>query len=125
MTKIQVNKFTEILRARQAELKASTRKRDDIAIERTPDMLDEVQFAAERELVTRSLERESMLSREVRAALARIDEGTYGVCVHCDEEIGTKRLNALPWTPLCIRCQEESDGARFVEIEPREYLRAA
>jgi len=42
----------------------------------------------------------------VEAALARVDEGTYGECQYCGEPIGAKRLAALPWTRSCIRCQE-------------------
>src|SRR5262249_7558827 len=102
--------------ARRAGLRPPMLRHADIAIQRAPDILDEVQLAAERDFATRSLERESKLSRDVRAALARIDEGTYGTCVNCEEEIGTKRLNALPWTPLCILCQEQSDSARLADV---------
>jgi len=45
----------------------------------------------------------------VRAALRRIDEGTFGVCLHCEEDISPKRLAAVPWTPFCIQCQEIAD----------------
>jgi DnaK suppressor protein len=39
-------------------------------------------------------------------ALARIEAGEFGECVNCGEEIQPKRLDAIPWTPHCIRCQE-------------------
>lgn len=42
--------------------------------------------------------------QEIRAALTRIEAGTYGVCSKCGDEIGTKRLTALPTTNLCVRC---------------------
>ena len=116
MTKSEINKFRSTLVAKQTELAPSLRKRDGIAIEKTPDALDEVQLATERELMTRNLERESMMLREVRAALDRIQEGSYGMCLNCDEEIGLRRLNAVPWTPLCIACQERDDleGLRWL-----------
>lgn len=41
---------------------------------------------------------------QIRAALARIEEGTYGLCVRCGEPISEARLDALPWTPLCRSC---------------------
>lgn len=44
--------------------------------------------------------------RKIEAALARIDEGTFGVCVKCSHDIATRRLHALPWTEHCLRCQE-------------------
>jgi DnaK suppressor protein len=115
MTGRQLNAFKTTLEAQQAGIRPSIRQRDGIAIERTADVLDQMVFAAERELVTRNLERESKLFRNVRAALDRIEEGTYGTCVDCEEEIGIKRLNALPWTPLCIRCQELADNSRDEE----------
>jgi DnaK suppressor protein len=112
MTKTDINKYKEILEARQAELADVLRNREGITIEKSPDALDEVQNAAERELAIRNLDRESNLLRNVRAALRRIDEGTFGVCVHCEEEISLKRVNAVPWTPFCISCQEQADRAQ-------------
>ena len=55
------------------------------------------------------LERNSNWLREVRAALQRIDAGTFGICVGCDENINPKRLNAAPWASSCIVCQEAAD----------------
>lgn len=112
MTKAELAKYKEILEARQAELAGILRNREGITIEKSPDALDEVQNAAERELAIRNLDRESNLLRNVRAALRRIDDGTYGVCVHCEEDISPKRLNAVPWTPFCIGCQEAADRAQ-------------
>ena len=109
MTKSEINKFRTSLAAKQTELAPSLRKRDGIAIEKTPDALDEVQLATERELTTRNLERRSQVLREVREALDRIQQNTYGICLSCDEEIGVRRLKAVPWTPLCIACQERED----------------
>src|SRR2546421_12242807 len=106
MTKSELKKFKEILEARQAELELFVRNREAITIEKSPDALDEVQHAAERELAIRNLDRESSLLRNVRAALRRIDEGAFGVCLHCEEDISPKRLNAVPWTSYCIHCQE-------------------
>jgi DnaK suppressor protein len=112
MNQNEINRFKKMLTTKQAELAPQLRKRDGIAIEKTPDALDEIQLAAERELVTRNLERESKLLREVRAALTRVQEGTYGTCLSCEEEISPKRLQAVPWTPLCIACQEQEDRSR-------------
>src|SRR5246127_5326872 len=112
MTKTELNKYREILEAKQAELTQVLRNRDAIAIEKSPDALDEVQHAAERELAIRNLDRESNLLRNVRAALRRIEEDGFGVCLHCEEDISPKRLAAVPWTPYCIRCQEIADRNR-------------
>jgi len=122
MTKTDINKYKEILEARQAELADVLRNREGITIEKSPDALDEVQNAAERELAIRNLDRESNLLRNVRAALRRIEEGTFGTCVHCEEEISIKRVNAVPWTPYCIACQEQADRAQEEGSESLEEL---
>jgi DnaK suppressor protein len=109
MTKAELNKFKQILEARRAELALVLRNREGIAIEKSPDALDEVQHAAERELAIRNLDRESGLLRQVKLALSRIDDGSYGTCLHCEEEINIKRLNAVPWAQYCIQCQEIAD----------------
>src|ERR1700681_685771 len=109
MTKSELKKFKEILEARQSELELFVRNREGIAIEKSPDALDEVQNAAERELAIRNLDRESNLLRNVRGALHRIAEGTFGVCSHCEEDISIKRLHAVPWAAFCIQCQEIAD----------------
>jgi DnaK suppressor protein len=113
MTQTEINKYRAILEARQAELSAGLRKRDDIAIEKTPDAIDEVQLAGERELAIRNLDRESNLLRNVKGALVRIADGSYGVCMHCEEDIKIKRLDAVPWTKHCIKCQEAADRHEF------------
>jgi DnaK suppressor protein len=109
MTKTEINKFKKILENKQDELEQIVRNRDAITIEKSADALDEVQHAAERELAIRNLDRESHLLRNVRSALRRIDEGTFGVCLHCEEDISPKRLAAVPWAAFCIQCQEQAD----------------
>ena len=109
MTQTEINKYKAMLEAKQADLSAGLRNREDIAIEKTPDAIDEVQLAGERELAIRNLDRESHLLRNVRGALGRMADGSYGTCLHCEEEISPKRLNAVPWAAYCIRCQEIAD----------------
>jgi DnaK suppressor protein len=112
MTNIELSKNRDVLEAKRAELVRMVRNRDGIAIEKSPDALDEVQHAAERELAIRSLDRDSSLLRSVRAALRRVEDGSFGVCLHCDEDISPKRLAAVPWTAFCIQCQELADHSQ-------------
>ncbi|MBV8550311.1 MAG: TraR/DksA family transcriptional regulator [Acidobacteriaceae bacterium] len=109
MTKTELSKFKKILENKQDELERIVRNRDAITIEKSADALDEVQHAAERELAIRNLDRESNLLRNVRSALRRIEDGSFGTCLHCEEEISPKRLAAVPWAPFCIQCQEQAD----------------
>jgi len=113
MTQTEINKYKAMLESKQAELSAGLRNREDIAIEKTPDAIDEVQLAGERELAIRNLDRESNLLRNVRSALGRIADGSYGICMHCEEDIKIKRLDAVPWTKYCIKCQEAADRHEF------------
>lgn len=109
MTKAELKQFKQILEQKKEELERIVRRRDGIAIEKSPDTIDEMTRAAERELAIRNLDRETNLLRNVKAALRRIDEGTYGICIHCEEPINPRRLQAIPWTPFCVKCQEAYD----------------
>jgi DnaK suppressor protein len=112
MTKSELDKYRKVLEAKQAELCQMVRNRDGIAIEKSADALDEVQHAGERELAIRNLDRDSILLRNVRAALRSIEEGSFGLCLDCEEDISLKRLAAVPWTSFCIRCQEVADQSQ-------------
>jgi len=83
--------------------------RESIRIHQAADPIDMTQQAAEREMAVHNLDRESALVRRVRSAIARINDGSYGVCLQCEEEIASKRLKAIPWAELCIECQETTD----------------
>src|SRR3974377_2060025 len=57
------------------------------------------------------------LLREVSDALRRIEQGTYGVCLECQDPISVKRLDAVPWARYCVTCQEQI-AARLALGEP-------
>ena len=109
MTKTEVDRFRAVLTARVAELERVTRNREGITIERSADQLDEIQAASQRALAVCNLDREFNQLRNARAALSRIQEGSFGTCQQCDEDIHPKRLVAVPWATFCIRCQEAVD----------------
>ena len=106
MTKSELDRFRAILTAKVAELERFTRHREGITIERSADQLEEIQAASERALAVCNLDREFNQLRNARAALRRIQEGDFGTCQQCDEDIHRKRLAAVPWATFCIRCQE-------------------
>jgi DnaK suppressor protein len=49
------------------------------------------------------------LLAEIDAALRRIEEGTYGICVNCGAQIAPERLEAVPWATLCIECKRKEE----------------
>src|SRR5437762_568778 len=117
LLKVELRKLKALLNAKQDELSRGLSNRSEIAIEKTADAIDEVQLARERELAISNLDRESNLLRGIRSALQRIDERSYGVCLHCEEEINSKRLGAVPWAAYCLKCQEIADRHKFEATE--------
>jgi DnaK suppressor protein len=104
--------FQEALKRKEAELIRALRKQDGIAIEKSADQTDEIQYASERDLAIRNADRESILLRQVKAAMRRIHEGSFGTCGECESAISPRRLAAVPWAPRCIECQDAADRGR-------------
>jgi DnaK suppressor protein len=113
MSRSEIGRYRAMLEAKKTEVSLVLRSREGIAIEKTADTLDEVQFAGERELAICNLDRESKLLRSIRRALGRIEDGSCGVCLHCDAAINPKRLAAVPWASYRVRCQEAADRYEF------------
>jgi DnaK suppressor protein len=74
-----------------------------------PDEIDQASSEYNQSMVFRLRDREKFLLKKIEKALVRIDEGSFGVCERCEEEISVKRLEARPVTTLCIRCKEEQE----------------
>jgi DnaK suppressor protein len=74
----------------------------DVGDESSTDELKEEQFA--------EAEADRMVLNQVRDALKRIDNGTFGTCVVDGEPIEEERLEAMPWTPYCLRHQQLREG---------------
>jgi DnaK suppressor protein len=117
----------KVLERKEAELAHVLRKREGIAIEKSADQMDEIQYATERDMAIRNVDRDSSLLRDVREALHRIHEGSFGTCLDCESAIGPKRLAAVPWAARCIQCQEAADRDRQEGTEslPGTLLNAA
>jgi DnaK suppressor protein len=88
------------------------------------EMLDEVDMAMndiEQGMKMRMGNRESLYFRKVEEALLRIKEGTYGLCLGCDGQIGVKRLEARPTAELCIECKEAAEKSELLNAEGRRH----
>jgi DnaK suppressor protein len=117
-----IARFQEILERKHGELTRVWRKRADIAIEKSADQMDEIQYASERDLAIRDVDRESTLLRQVKAALGRIQDGGFGICIDCESEISPKRIAAVPWASRCIQCQDAADRNGRETADVRELL---
>ena len=73
---------------------------------------DRANMSLARELDLGQKSRDRALLIVVDGALKRINEGTFGECLNCGQEINAKRLEALPWVRYCITCQELIDGTK-------------
>jgi DnaK suppressor protein len=118
----EIDRVKEILERKEAELIQLLRHRDDIAIEKSADQMDEIQYASERDLSIRNVDRESTLLREVKAALRRLCDGGFGTCIDCESAISPKRLAAVPWASRCIQCQGAADEDRRERADDSERL---
>jgi DnaK suppressor protein len=125
MTPAETEKLTALLRTKQTDLSRLFRNRGEIVIERASDALDEVQLMGERELAVRNLDRDSNALQQIHRALSRIANGTYGVCLRCEEDISPKRMAAVPWAAFCIKCQEKNDRREIEVDETIELLAPA
>jgi DnaK suppressor protein len=123
----EISAFQEILERKESELIHVLRRRDGIAIEKSADQMDEIQSATERDLAIRNVDRDSNLLRDVKDALRRVHDGSFGACMECESAISPKRLAAVPWAARCIQCQDAAERNREngTESLPAALLNAA
>ena len=96
-------------------LKSINRNRlaaEQIKVENTEDEGDLATISHDRELLYNLHESDFQRLRFIQGALKAMDCGQYGECVRCGEDINEKRLLAVPWATMCIRCQEETEKDR-------------
>ena len=82
-----------------------------------PDSGDVAAYSYSKEVLMGLGENERTKLRLVEEALAKIDEGTYGVCERCEEAIPVKRLELLPFTRYCVQCQSELEKESATALE--------
>jgi DnaK suppressor protein len=74
---------------------------------RQGDMADQADGINEVHIALKLRQTDAKILQAIEEALARIDRGTYGICRDCGEPISDARLNAIPWTRVCIACKEK------------------
>lgn len=91
---------------------AHEHKKDDLQVS-TDDLADEADLASAdltQSVTLRLRDRERMLLQKIEEALEKVENGTYGTCEACEEQIEPKRLEARPVAELCIRCKEAQEA---------------
>lgn len=113
MNKKELKKFREVLMHRREEiLKSADATKEQgmgFSLDDLPDEVDLASSESEQSMSLRLRDRERVLLKKIDKVLKKMDDGSYGVCEQCGEEIGLKRLEARPVTDLCIRCKEEQE----------------
>ena len=119
MDQAKLNKFKQQLLQLKAQIMNGPilNARQDLLVPQE-EMADETDMASSiihQNVSVNIQQREFQKLRQIEDALARIENGTYGFCEECDEEISEKRLETFPWTTLCIAHAEEKEreGAHY------------
>ncbi len=111
MDKAKLSEYRKRLTEELKRLKKSLNRNriavDEFKVEHTEDEGDLASISHNRELLYNLNETDVVRLKSIEAALKRISAGQYGECISCEEDINDKRLAAVPWVALCIRCQEE------------------
>lgn len=114
MEKERLEFFKNLLNQKLEELLAGAGKAvnemSGLPEEGFPDPTDRASLETDRNFLLRVKDRERKLIAKIREALKRIDDGTYGICEICGDEISEKRLEARPVTTSCIKCKEEEEA---------------
>ena len=113
LKKKDLKRFNEILEEKRDTVLANAKKtlNEDMTLD-VDDLPDEMDLASSEYLQSfqfRLRGREKIFLKKIDYALAKIEEGTFGMCESCDEPISIKRLEARPETTLCIRCKEDQE----------------
>jgi DnaK suppressor protein len=111
--KLDLKKMRKQLQAKRKEvMEGVSRAREMGSVETesgAPDIADRATSAFQREFSFSLSENEGKMLRMIEEALARLDNGRFGMCVHCEQPIERQRLEAVPWARHCIACQEQQD----------------
>lgn len=111
MKKKDLAQFTERLIEEKSRLLNHSEKKDDLQMSHD-DLADEVDLASSelnQNVALKLRDRERSLLQKIELALSKIEDGTFGICESCEEQIEIKRLQARPMAELCIRCKEAQE----------------
>jgi len=109
--------FKDLLLRRLNELYSEAEKtlaRMTDNVENLSDPMDRATLEFDRNCMLSIQDRERKLIPKIREALQRIEEGSYGQCEQCGDDIGIERLNARPVTTLCIECKRRQEAKEHV-----------
>ena len=101
--------FKQKLLQKELSLRNLVQKTEEYGREKEPDIQDVADKAVEsytKEFIFGKTSGDRHILQLIREALARIEDKSYGTCINCEHPIHTKRLEAVPWAPHCVKCQD-------------------
>ncbi len=99
------NQLDELIEEALRTINGMTNLKDNF-----PDPSDRAALETDRNFLLRIRDRERKLIEKIKEALERIDNGSFGICEVCGQEIGEERLRARPVTTLCIDCKKKQEA---------------
>jgi DnaK suppressor protein len=124
MKKETIKKFKKIFEAQRDRILINNKVvREDFSV-CTDDRFDEIDQAAvdiEQSMQMRLKNRETLYIKKIEEALRRIEEGIFGECEDCGEDIELRRLEARPTATLCVFCKEEQERREGLTAAGREF----
>lgn len=112
MRKETVKKFKRLFETQKKDLLFNDKiVREDFSVNADDkyDEIDQATFDTEQSMRMRLRNRETLYLKKIEEALARIEEGNFGECEECGEDIELKRLEARPTATLCVSCKEDEE----------------
>jgi len=103
--KLLTNQLEELLEQADDTVSGMTSPKENF-----PDPTDRASLEADRNFLLRIRDRESKLIKKIKKTLDRIENGTFGTCESCGENISAKRIKARPVTAQCIECKTKEEA---------------
>ncbi len=107
MRSSELNKYRDLLEKKKEELQAAAPARTPATEPgaKSGDWIDQSSQESDLHVRLALKQTDHKLLRAIEEAIHRIDQGTYGICLDCENEIAPARLEAVPWTRVCIDCK--------------------
>src|SRR5436853_3145919 len=112
MRTTDVKKYKDILEKKKDELLSAAPARTPATEpgSKSGDWIDQSSQESDLHVRLALKQTDSKLLRAIEEAILRIDQGTYGICMECENEIAPARLEAVPHTRVCVECKEKQQG---------------
>jgi DnaK suppressor protein len=119
MNNSDVQRFERILKMRlEQTIRSIDRLQDEtrsIESDSPSDSADQCVMSVSKEALFHQSGERRVMVRRIEAALGRIQQGMFGICIACGDDINPRRLEALPWTQYCLDCQEDVERSEIRE----------